>query len=155
MKHTTFIQQRAVVSKVACDCCRGTGQPAVKSCLKCEVSLCQEHVKDHEQLPAFRRHPLVNAVPNLSKRKCPKHDDEVLRYYCEVSRCYLCVVCVTESQQQAHLMAACAGVQQTLTVRRGIWLASCKRDGKNPINGTGFSNVVYMRESLRWPQGFI
>lgn len=108
-------RESALVVNVACDCCRGKGQPAVKSCLKCEVSLCKEHVKDHEQLSAFRRHPLVNAVADLSKRKCPKHEDEVLLYYCKASRRYLCVECGVEKQQQEHLSAACAGLLRTLT----------------------------------------
>lgn len=82
------------------------------------MSLCQEHARDHEQLPAFRRHPLVNAVPDLGRRKCPRHDDEVLRYYCDASRRYLCVVCVTESRQREHLSEACGDVQRALTVRR-------------------------------------
>lgn len=52
---------------------------AVKTCLKCEVSMCQEHVKPHLELPAFREHPLTEPMNNFWKRKCPYHD-EIYRY---------------------------------------------------------------------------
>lgn len=52
---------------------------AVKTCLKCEVSMCQEHVKPHLELPAFREHPLTEPMNDLWKRKCPDHD-EIYRY---------------------------------------------------------------------------
>ena len=52
---------------------------AVKTCLKCEVSMCQEHVKPHLELPAFREHPLTDPMNDFWKRKCPDHD-EIFRY---------------------------------------------------------------------------
>lgn len=48
---------------------------AVKTCLKCEVSMCQEHVKPHLELPAFRGHPLTEPVNDFWKRKCPDHEE--------------------------------------------------------------------------------
>lgn len=48
---------------------------AVKTCLKCEVSMCQEHVKPHLELPAFREHPLTEPFNDFWKRKCPDHDE--------------------------------------------------------------------------------
>lgn len=48
---------------------------AVKTCLKCEVSMCQEHVKPHLELPAFREHPLTEPMNDFWKRKCPDHDE--------------------------------------------------------------------------------
>lgn len=52
---------------------------AVKTCLKCEVSMCQEHVKPHLELPAFCEHPLTEPINDFWKRKCPEHD-EIYRY---------------------------------------------------------------------------
>lgn len=52
---------------------------AVKTCLKCEVSMCQEHVKPHLELPAFREHPLTEPLNDFRKRKCLDHD-EIYRY---------------------------------------------------------------------------
>lgn len=48
---------------------------AVKTCLKCEVSMCREHVKPHLELPAFREHPLTEPMNDFWKRKCPDHDE--------------------------------------------------------------------------------
>lgn len=48
---------------------------AVKTCLKCEVSMCQEHLKPHLELPAFRMHPLTEPMNDFWKRKCPDHDE--------------------------------------------------------------------------------
>lgn len=48
---------------------------AVKTCLKCEVSMCQEHVKPHLELPAFCEHPLTEPISDFWKRKCPDHDE--------------------------------------------------------------------------------
>ncbi|KAF0021474.1 hypothetical protein F2P81_026273 [Scophthalmus maximus] len=48
---------------------------AVKTCLKCEVSMCQEHVKPHLELPAFCEHPLTEPIDDFWKRKCPAHDE--------------------------------------------------------------------------------
>lgn len=52
---------------------------AVKTCLKCEVSMCQEHLKPHLELPAFREHPLTDPMQDFWKRKCLDHD-EVYRW---------------------------------------------------------------------------
>uniref|UniRef100_H3CPP0 RING-type domain-containing protein n=2 Tax=Tetraodon nigroviridis TaxID=99883 RepID=H3CPP0_TETNG len=48
---------------------------AVKTCLKCEVSMCPEHVKPHLELPAFRGHPLTEPFNDFWKRKCPDHEE--------------------------------------------------------------------------------
>lgn len=48
---------------------------AVKTCLKCEVSMCPEHLRPHLELPAFREHLLTEPMSNLWKRKCPAHDE--------------------------------------------------------------------------------
>uniref|UniRef100_A0A4W5RV25 Uncharacterized protein n=1 Tax=Hucho hucho TaxID=62062 RepID=A0A4W5RV25_9TELE len=82
-----------------CDCCPEKQSLAVKTCLKCEVSLCQEHVQDHLQLPAYMGHPLVKPLGDLSKRRCPEHDDEVLRYYCSMSKTYICNICAMDKKQ--------------------------------------------------------
>ncbi|XP_042353614.1 E3 ubiquitin-protein ligase Midline-1-like [Plectropomus leopardus] len=96
---------------VYCDYCLEKKTLAIKMCLKCEVSMCKEHVKDHLELPVFSGHPLVRPLGDLQERKCPQHDDEVLRYYCNTSRRYICNLCALESKQ--HNLAA-----ETSTVLR-------------------------------------
>ncbi|KAK5602978.1 hypothetical protein CRENBAI_017289 [Crenichthys baileyi] len=100
---------------VYCDCCPEIKTPAFKTCLKCEVSLCREHVKDHLELRVFTGHPLVEPLSDLLERKCPQHQDEVLRYYCSSSRRYICNMCALESKQLNAASDATAVMRRQLT----------------------------------------
>ncbi|KAM9844676.1 E3 ubiquitin/ISG15 ligase TRIM25-like [Aulostomus maculatus] len=82
---------------VHCDRCPENTTPAVRTCLKCELSLCEEHVQDHQELRVFMGHPLVSPLGDLLERKCPHH--KMLRYYCNTSRRYVCNLCTLESKQ--------------------------------------------------------
>lgn len=48
---------------------------AVRTCLKCEVSMCWKHLMPHLDLPAFREHPLTEPMDDFWKRKCLNHDE--------------------------------------------------------------------------------
>lgn len=74
---------------------------AVKTCLKCEVSMCQEHLKPHLELPAFRMHPLTEPMNDFWKRKCPDHD-EIYRYYCIDDKVCVCNACTIEGGHSGH-----------------------------------------------------
>ncbi|XP_054457532.1 E3 ubiquitin/ISG15 ligase TRIM25 isoform X2 [Anoplopoma fimbria] len=74
---------------------------AVKTCLKCEVSMCQEHVKPHLELPAFREHPLTEPMNDFWKRKCLDHD-EIYRYYCMDDKMCVCNACTIEGGHSGH-----------------------------------------------------
>ncbi|CAJ1085907.1 E3 ubiquitin/ISG15 ligase TRIM25 isoform X1 [Xyrichtys novacula] len=78
-----------------------TSMFAVKTCLKCEVSMCQEHVKPHLELPAFREHPLTEPMSDFWKRKCPDHD-EIYRYYCMDDKVCVCNACTIEGGHLGH-----------------------------------------------------
>ncbi|KAL6466689.1 hypothetical protein MHYP_G00244930 [Metynnis hypsauchen] len=92
---------------VRCDYCpsepmdMSKGSTAVKTCLKCEVSMCPEHVQPHLELPAFREHPLVEPLGDMRKRKCAEHD-EMFRYYCMDERTFLCNACTIEGGHSGH-----------------------------------------------------
>lgn len=100
---------------VYCDCCPERKTLAYKTCLKCEVSLCKEHVKDHLELPVFTGHPLVKPLCDLLDRKCPQHEDEVLRYYCNASRRYICNVCALENKKHNLATEASNVLRRQLT----------------------------------------
>ncbi|KAM4714351.1 E3 ubiquitin/ISG15 ligase TRIM25 isoform 2-T2 [Anableps anableps] len=74
---------------------------AIKTCLKCEVSMCQEHLKPHLELPAFREHPLTDPLLDFWKRKCPDHD-EIYRYYCMDDKMCVCNACTIEGGHSGH-----------------------------------------------------
>ncbi|XP_008284219.1 E3 ubiquitin-protein ligase TRIM11-like isoform X2 [Stegastes partitus] len=100
---------------VYCDCCQSKETPAIKTCLKCEVSLCKEHIRDHLELPVFTGHPLVQPLGDLLDRKCSQHKDEVLRYYCSSSRRYICNICALETKQLNVATEASTVLRRQLT----------------------------------------
>ncbi|XP_070774822.1 E3 ubiquitin/ISG15 ligase TRIM25-like [Enoplosus armatus] len=100
---------------VYCDFCQEKKTLAFKTCLKCEVLLCKEHAKDHLELPVFTGHPLVRPLHDLLERKCPQHDDEVLRYYCNTSRRYICNMCALESKRGSLATEASTVLRRQLT----------------------------------------
>ncbi|XP_056148883.1 E3 ubiquitin-protein ligase TRIM21-like [Lampris incognitus] len=101
--------------EVYCDCCPERKALAVKTCLKCEVSMCREHVMDHLERAVYTGHPLVQPLGDLQQRKCPQHEDEVLKYYCNVSRRYLCNMCALEKKQTNVAVEASGVLGRKLT----------------------------------------
>ncbi|XP_037537963.1 E3 ubiquitin-protein ligase TRIM11 [Nematolebias whitei] len=106
--------------EVPCDCCppqAEDGRPAlaVKTCLRCEVSLCAGHLQPHLERPAFSSHLLVEPVGDLSQRRCPAHS-EVYRYYCVDERVYVCGDCLLEGGHVQHKVKALRQVEEDLKV---------------------------------------
>ncbi|XP_041849604.1 cerebellin 12 isoform X2 [Melanotaenia boesemani] len=106
--------------EVLCDCCppeTKDGRPplAVKTCLRCEVSLCASHLQPHLERPAFSTHLLVDPLGDLSQRRCPTHL-EVFRYYCVDERVYLCGDCLLEGDHAQHKVKALRQVEEDLKV---------------------------------------
>lgn len=103
------------MKSVYCDFCLEERTVAVKTCLKCEVSLCKEHLRDHLELPVYTGHPLVRALVDLPERRCPQHEDEVLRFYCNASRRYVCNMCSLEGKQHNLATEASSVLRRQLT----------------------------------------
>lgn len=88
---------------------------AVKTCLRCEVSLCAEHLQPHLERPAFSTHLLVDPLGDLSQRRCAAHT-EILRYYCADERVYVCGDCLLEGGHAQHKVKALRQVEEDLKV---------------------------------------
>ncbi|KAM9335531.1 uncharacterized protein ABDE67_020520 [Symphorus nematophorus] len=85
--------------EVLCDVCLGDGRPkAVKSCLVCLTSYCEEHLKSHSA--RFTKHKLMEPVANMEDRMCPKHE-RLLELFCKKDQTCVCVLC-TETDHRAH-----------------------------------------------------
>ncbi|XP_037118550.1 E3 ubiquitin-protein ligase TRIM58 isoform X1 [Syngnathus acus] len=85
--------------EVLCDVCLGSGRPiAVKSCLVCLTSYCEEHLKLHAA--RFTKHKLMEPVANMEDRMCPKHQ-RLLELFCKKDQTCVCVLC-TETDHRAH-----------------------------------------------------
>lgn len=79
--------------QVSCDHC--LKEAAVKTCLVCMASFCQEHLRPHLDSPAFRDHQLQPPVHDLLHRKCPQHN-RLRDFFCpEHSEC-ICHICLVE-----------------------------------------------------------
>ncbi|KAM3605237.1 uncharacterized protein V6R79_022752 [Siganus canaliculatus] len=105
---------------VLCDSCppeAKDGQPslAVKTCLRCEVSLCAQHLQPHLDRPAFSSHLLVEPLGDISQRRCPTHT-EMYRYYCADERVYVCGDCLLEGGHTQHKVKALRQVEEDLKV---------------------------------------
>lgn len=85
--------------EVLCDACLGEDRPrAVKSCLVCLTSYCEEHLKSHSA--RFTKHKLMEPVANMADRMCPKHE-RLLELFCKKDQTCVCVLC-TETDHRAH-----------------------------------------------------
>ncbi|XP_029025465.1 uncharacterized protein LOC114867180 [Betta splendens] len=85
--------------EVLCDVCLGEGRPkAIKSCLVCLTSYCEEHLKSHAA--RFTKHKLMEPVANMEDRMCPKHE-RLLELFCKKDQMCVCVLC-TETDHRAH-----------------------------------------------------
>ncbi|XP_078137950.1 E3 ubiquitin-protein ligase TRIM39 [Centroberyx gerrardi] len=85
--------------EVLCDVCLGEDRPkAVKSCLVCLTSYCEEHLKSHTA--RFTKHKLMEPVANMEDRMCPKHE-RLLELFCKKDQTCVCVLC-TETDHRAH-----------------------------------------------------
>ncbi|KAM7401246.1 hypothetical protein PAMA_005434 [Pampus argenteus] len=118
-------RMKQATRSVYCDFCPEKTKLAMKTCLKCELSLCEEHVKDHLKLPVFTGHPLVKPLGDLQERKCPQHEDEVLRYYCNTSRRYICNMCALESKQLSLTTETSTKLRRQLTKQKAPPVDSC------------------------------
>eukprot|EP00058_Branchiostoma_floridae_P016995 XP_002602483.1 hypothetical protein BRAFLDRAFT_86868 [Branchiostoma floridae] len=98
----------AAVKKVAgpgvpCQVCEGKEEGARSWCVQCAVLLCESCTNTHRRLPTLIGHQIVTqenleaseGVSSSFQRKafCPKHEDQVLTFYCEPCQTLVCVAC--------------------------------------------------------------
>ncbi|XP_073480054.1 uncharacterized protein [Aquarana catesbeiana] len=87
-------------SGVFCTYCVDSPVPAVRSCLHCEVSLCEKHLRVHKKSP---EHILCDPTLSMESRKCSVHK-EVLKYYCTEDETCICVTCSMIGGHKGHEM---------------------------------------------------
>ncbi|XP_063284293.1 E3 ubiquitin-protein ligase TRIM7-like [Pelobates fuscus] len=82
---------------IACTYC-DSPVPAAKTCLHCEASLCNKHLKKHSQ---SAEHVLTEPTTSLGDRKCSVHK-EILKYYCSEDAACICVSCSLTGEHRGH-----------------------------------------------------
>ncbi|KAM5125227.1 E3 ubiquitin/ISG15 ligase TRIM25-like [Mantella aurantiaca] len=85
-------------SGVFCTYCVDSPIPAVRSCLHCEVSLCDKHLRVHKKSP---EHILTDPTSSLESRKCSIHK-KILEYYCTEDDTCICVACTLAGEHRGH-----------------------------------------------------
>ncbi|XP_077327941.1 uncharacterized protein LOC143981418 [Lithobates pipiens] len=85
-------------SGVLCTYCVDSPVPAVRSCLHCEVSLCDKHLRVHKKSP---EHVLCDPTLSMESRKCSVHK-KILEYYCTEDETCICVSCSLAGEHRGH-----------------------------------------------------
>ncbi|XP_059403793.1 tripartite motif-containing protein 16-like [Carassius carassius] len=89
---------------VQCDVCTGRKYRAVKSCLVCLNSYCQNHLEQHESLFRGKRHNLTEATGRLQEMICQKHE-KLLELFCRTDQKCICVLCMDEHKNHDTVSA--------------------------------------------------
>nr|XP_019944251.1 PREDICTED: E3 ubiquitin-protein ligase Midline-1-like [Paralichthys olivaceus]XP_019944252.1 PREDICTED: E3 ubiquitin-protein ligase Midline-1-like [Paralichthys olivaceus]XP_019944253.1 PREDICTED: E3 ubiquitin-protein ligase Midline-1-like [Paralichthys olivaceus]XP_019944254.1 PREDICTED: E3 ubiquitin-protein ligase Midline-1-like [Paralichthys olivaceus] len=87
--------------QVVCEYCIDQPVLAVKSCLKCEVSLCSRHLQKHHEKESFRTHSVVEPLKELGMKSCTVHQ-QPLEYFCSNDMTSLCSTCFLQGYHQNH-----------------------------------------------------
>ncbi|XP_067248557.1 tripartite motif-containing protein 16-like isoform X2 [Chanodichthys erythropterus] len=92
---------------VQCDVCTGRKHKAVKSCLVCLESYCQNHLEQHESLLKRNRHNLTDATGRLQEMICLKHN-KILEVFCRTDQKVICVLCPMDEHKNHITVSAAA-----------------------------------------------
>ncbi|XP_077465735.1 E3 ubiquitin/ISG15 ligase TRIM25 isoform X2 [Stigmatopora argus] len=87
-------------SAVLCDLCKGERRAAVKSCLVCMSSYCQEHLMPHQTTKAMKEHELIPPTSNLTEKICTQHK-YLQEFFCRQCKVFICWIC-TSNQHKGH-----------------------------------------------------
>ncbi|KAG9462380.1 hypothetical protein GDO78_014231 [Eleutherodactylus coqui] len=85
-------------AEIFCTYCVDSPVPAAKSCLHCEASLCEKHLKVHSK---SAEHVLCEPRAKLEDRKCSVHK-KILEYYCTEDAACICVTCSLAGEHRGH-----------------------------------------------------
>uniref|UniRef100_A0A672K6W7 Tripartite motif-containing protein 16-like n=1 Tax=Sinocyclocheilus grahami TaxID=75366 RepID=A0A672K6W7_SINGR len=92
---------------VQCDVCTGRKYKAVRSCLVCLNSYCQNHLEQHESWFKGKRHNLTEATGRLQEMICQKHE-KLLEVFCRTDQKCICVLCTIIEHKNHDIVSAAA-----------------------------------------------
>ncbi|XP_032636704.1 tripartite motif-containing protein 29 [Chelonoidis abingdonii] len=89
---------RVKLEEVLCDSCIDNKQKAMKSCLVCQASFCELHLKPHLEGAAFRDHQLLDPIKDFEARKCPLHG-KTMELFCQTDQMCICYLCMFQEHK--------------------------------------------------------
>ncbi|XP_014869465.1 PREDICTED: E3 ubiquitin-protein ligase Midline-1-like [Poecilia mexicana] len=96
--------------RVQCQFCeQDPPQDAVKTCVTCEVSYCEECLKaTHPNKKPFTGHRLIEPLQDSHLRglMCLEHEDEKVNMYCVTDEQLICALCKLVGRHRDHQVAA-------------------------------------------------
>lgn len=95
-------------------------QEAVKTCVTCEVSYCEECLRaTHPNKKPFTGHRLIEPLPDSHLRglQCLEHEEEKVNVYCVTDDQLICSLCKLVGRHKDHQVAALSDRYEKLRVR--------------------------------------
>ncbi|XP_052007928.1 E3 ubiquitin/ISG15 ligase TRIM25-like isoform X1 [Xyrauchen texanus] len=92
---------------VECDVCNGRKYKAVKSCLVCLNSYCQNHLEQHESFFKGKRHNMMDATGRLQEMICSQHG-RLLEVFCRSDQKGICILCTMDEHKNHDTVSAAA-----------------------------------------------
>ncbi|XP_073506359.1 E3 ubiquitin/ISG15 ligase TRIM25-like [Phyllobates terribilis] len=92
-------QSHQKITGICCTYCVDYSVSAVRSCLHCEASLCDKHLKVH--IKTAGDHVLTDPSTSLKTRKCSIHR-KILEYYCTEDAACVCASCSSVGEHRGH-----------------------------------------------------
>ncbi|XP_040297320.1 E3 ubiquitin/ISG15 ligase TRIM25-like [Bufo bufo] len=83
---------------IFCTYCTKSPVPAVRTCLQCEMSLCDDHLTAHNKMVD---HILTEPTRSFGSIKCSLHK-KVLELYCPQDAAFVCVFCCLVGEHRGH-----------------------------------------------------
>lgn len=107
--------------RVLCQFCeQEPPHDAVKTCVTCEVSYCDECLKaTHPNKKPFTGHRLIEPLldSHLRGLMCLEHEDEKVNMYCVTDEQLICALCKLVGRHRDHQVAALGDRYDKLKVR--------------------------------------
>ncbi|XP_056315840.1 E3 ubiquitin/ISG15 ligase TRIM25 [Danio aesculapii] len=88
---------------IKCDSCMEA--TAVKTCLTCMASYCEDHVRPHRENVIFRAHQLCDPLSDLMERLCSDHG-KLMEFYCIHHQNCICSTCLQYNHKGCEFVTA-------------------------------------------------